>query len=123
MTDYSKMIDFEINKLVALSIGGFESEDIFQLQGVIFKRHGKFQYSFFDPCNNPSDAWPIICESLISISPHYKFTDESEEYIAHSNEWVADNVMSDGKSFRYKDINPLRAAMIVYLMMKESEDG
>ena len=94
MTDYSKMIDFEINKLVALSIGGFESEDIFELQGVIFKRHGRYQYSFFDPCNNPSDAWPILKEYCIDIN------------------W-------DGDS----DSEPLRDAMIVYLMMKESENG
>lgn len=113
MADYSKMSDPEINIMVSKS-----------LYGELSNWHkGELNEGVVDYCNNPSDAWPIICKSLISISPHYKFTDESEEYISHSNKWVADNVMSDGKSFRYKDTNPLRAAMIVYLMMKESENG
>lgn len=114
MTDYSKIIDFEINKLVALSIGGFESEDIFQLQGVIFKRHGKFQYSFFDPCNNPSDAWPIILNNRISM-----VWDCAED---SSTEWWNAVAQFDECSIQYQS-NPLRAAMIVYLMMKESENG
>lgn len=114
MTDYSKMIDFEINKLVALSIGGFESEDIFQLQGVIFKRHGKFQYSVFDPCNNPSDAWPIIYRELISLS--------ANETSEGNHKWFAFSREREG----YKQVacaSPLRAAMIVYLMMKESDSA
>lgn len=126
MTDYSKMSDFDVTCMVAkfihpdaelLDVNRGKTESSITLK---FGPHG---YMGFDPCNNPSDAWRIICESLISISPHYKFTDESEEYISHSNDWVADNVMRDGKSFRYKGINPLRAAMIVYLMMKESENA
>lgn len=108
MIDYSKMIDFEINKLVALSLGGFESEDIFELQGVIFKRHGKFQYSFFDPCNNPSDAWPIIVDSGIGIRKQKS-----------NGLWVA---TQEGGNYPKYDDNPLRAAMIVYLMMKDSEN-
>lgn len=112
MTDYSKMIDFEINKLVALSIGGFESEDIFQLQGVIFKRHGKFQYSFFDPCNNPSDAWPIIVENNIAIVP-----------CRHAIPQAWPTKFGIASKFLVEDRNPLRAAMIVYLMMKEGENG
>jgi hypothetical protein len=47
-----------------------------------------------DFCNNPSDAWPILKEYCIDIN------------------W-------DGDS----DSEPLRDAMIVYLMMKESENG
>lgn len=127
MTDYSKMSDFEINKAVAIS-QGFAPENCdtakrgSSLVGVDWDEDTGSATKVFDYCNNPSDAWPIICESLIGIIPHYEFTDESEEYISHSNKWVADNVMSDGKSFRYKVINPLRAAMIVYLMMKESEN-
>lgn len=114
MTDYSKMIDFEINKLVVLSIGGFESEDIFQLQGVIFKRHGKYQYSVFDPCNNPSEAWPIILSNLIALKP-------VKLYVG-GQRWFASK--GDGDfGLKFADDNPLRAAMIVYLMMKESENG
>lgn len=115
MNKYSELSDFEINKLVAIYLGVRPRKTISFI--------GQEKDIYPDYCSNPSDAWPIICESIISIVPHYKFTDESEEYIAHSNEWVADNVMSDGKSFRYKDINPLRAAMIVYLMMNGGENA
>lgn len=114
MTDYSKMSDFEINKAVALSLGGFEGDDILEPPGVIFKRHGKFQYSFFDPCNNPLDAWPIIYGELISLSA----TETSED----NHRWFAFSREREG----YKQVacaNPLRAAIIVYLMMKESENG
>ncbi|MBI0276863.1 DUF2591 family protein [Hafnia alvei] len=114
MADYSKMSDFEINKLVASSLGGFESEDIFELQGVIFKRHGKYQYSVFDPCNDPSEAWPIILSNLIALKP-------VKLYVG-GHRWFASK--GDGDfGLKFADDNPLRAAMIVYLMMKESENG
>lgn len=113
MTDYSKMSDFEINKAVALSLGGFEGDDILEPPGVIFKRHGKFQYSFFDPCNNPSDAWPIILNNRISM-----VWDCAED---SSAEWWNAVAQFDECSIQYQS-NPLRAAMIVYLMMKDSEN-
>ena len=59
-------------------------------------------------CNNPADAWPIITESRISI----------HSYKAQRG-WQAfgqfDHVYAD-------DLNPLRAAMVVFLKMKEAEN-
>ncbi|EFQ9579823.1 DUF2591 domain-containing protein [Salmonella enterica] len=60
----------------------------------------------FDPCNTPSDAWPIIVDNEISI-----------------NRWA----LSDGCGadrfghFDTRDDKPLRAAMIVFLKMNEDK--
>ena len=61
-----------------------------------------------DYCNNPSDAWPIILESKASLNPY----DNSDEWFATTD-----------TSFFVDDKNPLRAAMIVYLMMQEQNNG
>ncbi|MFM7945898.1 phage protein NinX family protein [Hafnia paralvei] len=100
MTDYSKMSDFEINKAVAYHIG---------LRTVEMAEDGEFK-----PCNNPSDAWPIILSNLIALKP-------VKLYVG-GHRWFASK--GDGDfGLKFADDNPLRAAMIVYLMMKESENG
>ncbi|CAB5602023.1 Protein of uncharacterised function (DUF2591) [Providencia rettgeri] len=63
----------------------------------------------YDPCNNPSDAMPIIIENKLTLSPRYD-----------SDEWISESLF-------YHDIysvnkNPLRAAMEVFLMMKDAEN-
>lgn len=59
-------------------------------------------------CNNPADAWPIITGSMISICP-----------VGNDGQlWEASGM--GGMKADY-DKNPLRAAMIVFMMMKESE--
>lgn len=68
----------------------------------------------FNPCNNPADAWPIIVENGITLA----FQDGN---------WWADNLAYwvDGVEWNIGGIidkNPLRAAMIVFLMMKESKN-
>lgn len=64
MNKYTKISDFEINKKVAEKIHGqggvsrtFEDVIIFKYSGV----------EKFDPCNNPSDAMPIIIENNIDL--------------------------------------------------------
>jgi hypothetical protein len=101
--DYENMSDFEINKLVAEAIGC-------TIHG---KRQGNpiidsFTGRAFDPCNNVNDAWPIITENKIGghwgkASPGVYFA------------------VSGLEEFVVMDKNPLRAAMIVYLMMQEQE--
>ncbi|EPS0644795.1 phage protein NinX family protein [Cronobacter malonaticus] len=59
-----------------------------------------------DYCNNPADAWSIIVENKISISN------------CGAERWTANDVGIDNL---HKDKNPLRAAMIVFLMMQESQ--
>lgn len=61
-----------------------------------------------DYCNNPADAWPIIEQNKISLTYHHS-----------RGHWSAifnhENISMHG--------SPLRAAMIVFLMMKESENA
>lgn len=111
--DYSKMSDFEINKRVA--------EYEFSPVTKIYKANdtdesvtvlGKRAYSNFDPCNNPTNAWPLIeqvWEKLMSVT-NYDYgvgVGESKTTI-----W-------DARMHMYGD-NKLRAACIVYLMMQEA---
>lgn len=111
--DYSKLSDFEINKRVAVCLGAkpymakdFEKE--LSGESVIIKSN--FKLGAFDPCNNPADAWPIIVGNRISLDSIYE---RGEKWLSFAGE--------DGE-FRSTDANPLRAAMIVYLMMQEIEN-
>ena len=109
--DYSKLSDKEINKLVAFALGCKEIvPDIFMSEDRRFefdkpknKSGNKF---YFDPCNNIADAWPIILSNRIAFVPN----SNADKWAANHGDWdifTADN-------------NPLRAAMIVFLMMQES---
>lgn len=73
----------------------------------------------FDPCNNPADAWQIIVGSRISLSPFDDFK-EGGDYIAAKYKPTRDNSKPAEVEFFCCD-KPLRAAMIVYLMMREGE--
>ncbi|EAB7491322.1 DUF2591 domain-containing protein [Salmonella enterica subsp. enterica serovar Muenchen] len=89
--DYSKLSDAEINWKVAFHIG--------------LRTVEKAESGDFNPCNNPSDAWPIIANNFISIIPSI-----------HRDIWFADG--QGGETTFHA--NPLLAAMIVFLMMQES---
>lgn len=103
MKDYSAMSDYLINQHVAESLTGrylyfpdyvWDSEEE--------KR--------FDPCNNPADAWPIIMANHIGIMPFKS---------GAATAWPTSiGLLSN---FHVKHENPLRAAMICYLMMKDAE--
>ena len=104
MKDYSKMSDFEINKAVSTALG-------MDVSGATEENNIMYGY-VPDICNNPSDAWPVILESRISLRP-----EDMYEEAPHSGYWRADN--EAGNHCHHE--NPLRAAMIVYLMMKDGE--
>ena len=128
MKDYASMSDFEINRRVAIALDidmHFyipESEDSFQSGflstelGPIWQTSAGFVGEFtvsngnvFNPCNNPADAWPIITGSMISIRP-----------VGNDGKlWEASGM--DGMKADY-DKNPLRAAMVAFLMMKDNEN-
>lgn len=114
MTDYSKMSDFEINKAVAIQLGMKPFCETTGWQGLTSEPYvdaivrGAGRMGAFNPCNNPSDAWPIIVDSRIGIRKQKS-----------NGLWVA---TQEGGNYPKYDDNPLRAAMIVYLMMKESEN-
>lgn len=74
-----------------------------------------------DYCNNPADAWPIVVENDIALLPSCGF------------DWVAISPLTlNGFSsyidqslhgcLQHNDMNPLRAAMIVFLMMQEKKE-
>ncbi|MBN5380733.1 DUF2591 family protein, partial [Serratia marcescens] len=62
-------------------------------------------------CNNPAYAWPIIFENKISIISMYSGGDSWQVDAGEDEEFVIRN-----------QTNPLRAAMIVFLMMKDVEN-
>ncbi|GKX60182.1 DUF2591 domain-containing protein [Leminorella grimontii] len=94
--DYEGLSDKEINVKVALALGAKEIvPDLFMSDDRRYdfdkpknKAGNKF---YFDPCNNPADAWPIIKDNCIDII------------------WDGD-----------PNENVLRQAMIVFLMMKDN---
>ncbi|RFU89293.1 MULTISPECIES: phage protein NinX family protein [Citrobacter] len=115
--DYSKLSDQEINKLVAFALGCKEVvPDIFmddvrryEFDKPKNKSGNKF---YFDPCNNPADAWPIISKHQISMCAY----ERANSGMKRESWWEAD-VFAD---FITRDDNPLRAAMIAFLKMQES---
>lgn len=103
--DYSKLSDKEVNRKVQIAsnlIGSMTGK------GVLIVRNGKWE--FFDPCNNPADAWPIITANKISI---YAMSEADKR-----GGWGAE-AFHPNDAYSFND-NPLRAAMIVFLMMQES---
>ena len=119
--DYSQLSDFEINKLVAYALGNADVGRPFdEISGTacrftVFKNSGLNREGEIvmrpmtvtkDFCNNPADAWPIIESNRISIRNRYE------------GDWKAENEW--GESRFHVACNPLRAAMIVFLMMQDA---
>lgn len=110
--DYSQLSDQQINMLVA----EIEHPD----RKIIESKSrppsvlmlGEI-YSWFDYCNNPADAWPIIVEQKICI---YAMSEADKR-----GAWGAEAFHPD-ESYHFSD-NPLRAAMIVFLMMQDAKHG
>lgn len=109
MKDYASMSDQQINREVQKLTGmGCMSGN-----GVLIIADGRWRT--FDPCNNPADAWPILLENEISLVKWQ-----------HDDVWAA----WSGAGMAYGEVecehtehdeNPLRAGMIVFLMMKGGE--
>lgn len=105
--DYSKWTDFAINAAVGAATGeARNSEPLLKL--VIRNSTGRK----FDPCNNPADAWPIIQKSGISL-------------VYDGDDWVALHFSRTSLTYpndhRKHPDKPFRAALILWLMMQESE--
>ena len=122
--DYSKMSDPDVNE----AVGKVVSRDgltVKKSSGEVFIHehvdYGEFKglctgWKVFEPCNNPADAWPIIMAARISI---IQDTYE-EEACAMSGAHTDLGWTLTAELFSY-DVNPLRAAMICYLMMQEAK--
>ena len=107
--NYEKLSDFEINKAVAKLLGVEVQEWNGKIFGGIDRNIDNVTsvVGVIDYCNNPSDAWPIINRERIGVYPS-----EGPEFMP----WIAAK-----NAISVTDKNPLRAAMIVYLMMKDEE--
>lgn len=115
--DYSQLSDFEINSAVhnaklkepyALVFMGDdriawtkENGDQIITDKVPYTKNGVHDY-----CNNSADAWPIIEGNYIALHP-----------LKHKSVWIA---VSDDQEYRFRDAKPMRAAMVIFLMSKES---
>ena len=93
-------------KRVALATEFYDGDGI-----VIYPHRSEIN---FDPCNNPSDAWPIIVENEISVDPSgeaWQFDGEAAKW--HYEDGIYNNILCPKR--------PLRAAMICFLKIKEAE--
>lgn len=118
---YSDLSDFEINKkafLLGVKLGYFDFEDIMQNKNpncnAVMYGDG-LNWHKWDGCNRANDAWPIMRENgIATMAEGGKLvgatTDSYETYEAYGN-----------VVHTHYDKNPLRAAMIVFLMMNEGE--
>ena len=93
MSKYDEMSDFELEVKVHILNDGLENKE----------PAPKY-------CSDPSVTWPIMVENMIDIC----FSDRSSAF--------GGSVSLDGVyEYSHFNKNPLRAAMIVFLMMKDAE--
>ncbi|MTC12247.1 DUF2591 domain-containing protein [Providencia stuartii] len=104
MNKYTKLSDFEINKKVAGKLR-LNFKD-----GVIVKNG---EWFYFDPCNNPADAMPIIKDNFISITHDGIAWDVSCAKYPELSVW---NGLEN-----YND-NFYRKAMELFLLIKDAEN-
>lgn len=101
MMQYREATHYEINKAVAKHLKvntiAYDRTEI-----VLFD---DMDATPFDPCNNPADAMPIIIENKIDLT-HFD----------------GDVVCAKHKEYGCIRKNPYRAAMEVFLMMKDAEN-
>lgn len=105
MNKYRDKSDLEINKAVAVNINGTDA--VLEKFGRIYISDGdRGAMVSFSPCNNPADAMPIINEYGISLIY------QEREFQFATNDGNIECSIS----------NPLKAAMIIFLMMKDAEN-
>lgn len=107
MKDYSEMSDYEIDKAVAKIVSTDSYVESYDENRVLIHDYHNgvcLGWKTFNPCNNPSDMWPLIVENRIWIQPD----------MVGDGYWHCHN-----EDLWSKDKNPLRAAAIVFLMLNE----
>lgn len=103
--DYSKLSDRDIDDLVLQQIYGNQASDKDIMRSWL---RGGFKYT-----TNAADSWPIIQENRISVYPQAAY---------EGSKWLSSCIDSQ-LEVEVSDDNPLRAAMIVFLMMQDEENG
>lgn len=111
--NYEEMSDNEINELVADLMGGYAGNVYGSDTAVkVSDKHtGGLFYMEVDYCNSPLDSWPIITKNNITLF--------SPDYNKGNSDWRAEIYDSNEGIFDFIDKNPLRAAMIAFLMLQE----
>lgn len=104
--NYSEMSDFEIDVAVAGIIHPGRKITNFAGEAVVW--FGNLETRIVRYCNSWTDAGPIIGKENISL-------------IFGFGHW--DAMSPDGDSLKAEEVNPLRAAMIVFLMMQEQPNA
>ncbi|AKM48226.1 hypothetical protein Edno5_0038 [Edwardsiella phage Edno5] len=103
--NYAEMSDAEIAeaviKTIELDLGEYWLPSATG-HGVVIINDDDETVRTFNPCKSPTDMWPLIVEGNIATLPYDR-----------NGLWMA-----AGGGCRYHHTNPLRAAAIVYLMMK-----
>ncbi|MEJ6939429.1 phage protein NinX family protein [Proteus mirabilis] len=103
MNKYTELSELEINKRVAEKLGlAYEVTRY----GVVTRMSNKEQWREFNPCNNPTDAMPIINEYGISLI----YQDRKFQFATN-----------DG-NIECSVSNPLKAAMIIFMCIKDAEN-
>lgn len=118
MKNYAEMSDFEINSAVASALGvDFEAHETGVYASVKWLGDNVVSVAgIVDYCNNWADAGPVMLENRISLL----LADDSIAY-AYSKNTYDEFGCLEGYEFEAEHKNPLRAAMIVFLMMKDEE--
>jgi len=116
MNNWQKKSDFEINKAVSV-LEGLVDIGVVENQVTVHKKtedqdYYEFEYHKYDPCNNPSDACPIIFENMISIEFDVETNCDQPAAWCNASSLCGKEILHQN----YK--KPLRAAMIVYLEIK-----
>lgn len=113
--NYAEMSDFDINRAVFIATG-IDYEDISDVPiggGSAIAFGDGCKWREYDFCNNPADMWPLIVRQKISLSMDGCLP------CAYKDEIYDSSGLTVGSDYFFEHTNPLRAAAIVYLMMKE----
>ncbi|WNJ77770.1 DUF2591 family protein [Cedecea neteri] len=121
MTDYSQMSDFEINKRVFKAITGEKPLGYpHNADGRSVGNVKDGEYLWYDYCNIVSDGWPIVIKNQIGLMKDKGDGnwDAFGEFKLFDGGWQFES----DPVHHHSDRNPLRAAMVVFLKMKDAEN-
>lgn len=130
MNKYRDKSDFEINKLIARLNDGIHIDDeitaidcYIQAQSSpssVLSCNGHISYLIYDFCNNPADAMLIVIENKITTTYDHVNSVWWAHYGGVMDECGWD-YEKEPELYAYSD-NYYRAAMEVFLMMKDAEN-
>lgn len=110
--NYSELTDFEINKRVASRLYSQCCLDFLEDEGKVLLLHGNFIKTEINFIKDWADAGPIIEKHKINL----KFYHYSKFW--HADIWNHEETKNAQISPACRDKSPLRAAMILFLMIK-----